>query len=187
MPRATVKSADPVESLKQHPALEPTTAGRRVHEAIGRLLEAGIRAPRSTDVIALARDIVCEPGLAVVHRQAAIQRLATGTSAYFRLFVPDDAWAYIGAEIGAGGCRFDLVFKGVGGTVIADELKAGRAANRGERQLSDDQVRRQLEGGAEKWGENFAGVRVLFLGAPRASFLARPSGEREELAWGGVQ
>lgn len=187
MPKTTVKSADPVESLKQHPALEPMTAGRRVHEAIRRLLEAGVRAPRGTDVIALARDIVCEPGLAVVHRQAAIQRLVTGTAAYFRLFVPDDTWAYMGAEIAAGRCRFDFVFEDVGGMVIADELKAGRAASRGERQLSDDQVRRQLEGGAEKWGENFAGVRVLFLGAPRASFLARPSGERDELEWGRAQ
>lgn len=185
MPKTATKSADPVESLRPHSALDPTTAGRRVHGAVGRLLEAGVRAPGSLEVIALARDIVCEPGLAVVRRQAAIQRLATCTAAYFRLFVLDETWAYIGAEIGAGRCRFDFVFEGVDASIVADELKSGKVADRGERRLFDEQITRQLDAGAAKWGDRFLGIRALLLAAPRASFLARPDGGREPLEWGG--
>lgn len=185
MARADIKSADAVESLKQHPTLEPTSAGRRVHEAVGKLLEAGVRKPGSLEIIALARHIVCEPGLAVVRRQAAIQRLATGTASYFRLFAPDETWVYLGAQVAGTECRFDFVFEGADGMVVADELKTGRAASRAARGLFDEQVARQVKAGGAKWGESFLGVRVLFLAAPRASFLARPSGERDPLEWGG--
>jgi hypothetical protein len=184
MPR-TVQSADPVESLKQHPALEMTTAGRRAHLAIGHLLAAGNRVPSSLQVIALARDVVCEPGLAVVHRQAAIQRLATATASYFRLFALDETWAYLGSEIAAEECRFDFVFESGDGSIVADELKSGRAADRGARRLFDEQVARQLEAGTATWGDRFRGVRVLILAAPRASFLAQPDGKREPLEWAG--
>jgi hypothetical protein len=186
MPR-TIQSADPVESLKQHPALDTTTAGRRVHQAIGRLLDAGVRAPASIDVIALARDIVCEPGLAVVRRQAAIQRLATTTASYFRFFALDETWTYLGSELTAKDCRFDFVFEGADGTIVVDELKSGGAADRGARRLFDEQIDRQVDAGTAKWCERFLGVRVLLLAAPRASFLARPDGERETLEWGGRQ
>jgi hypothetical protein len=184
MPK-TVQPADPVESLTQHPALDTTAAGRRVHQSVGRLLAAGVRTPASLEVIALARDIVCEPGLAVVRRQAAIQRLASGTASYFRFFALDETWTYLGSEIAGEECRFDFVFEGSDGMIVADELKTGRAADRGARRLFDEQIARQVTAGGVKWGESFLGVRALFLAAPRASFLARPNGEREPLEWGG--
>lgn len=183
MPKS-VQSADPVESLEQHPALDAGTAGRRVHQSVGLLLEAGVRAPANLEVITLARDVVCEPGLAAVRRQAAIQRLASGTASYFRFFVLDETWVYLGSEIAAKGCRFDFVFERSDGMIIADELKTGRAADRASRRLFDEQIARQVAAGVAKWGERFSGVRVLFLAAPRASFVAHPSGESEPLEWG---
>jgi len=185
MASAKVKVVDPVDALEQVAVLDGRRAGERVHLAVARLLEQGVRKPSAFQVVSLARDMVVAPGLAVIYRQTAIQRLATCTASYFRLFALDETWTYIGAEIAAGRCRFDFLFEHEDGQVLADELKAGRVADRGGRRLFDEQVARQLKAGAAKWGERFLGVRVLLLAAPRASFLARPDGERQPLEWGG--
>lgn len=182
MASAKIKVADPVEALEQVAPLDGRKAGERVHEAVARLLERGTRKPSPLEVVSLARDIVASPGLAVTYRQAAIQRLATATASYFRLFVLDESWQYVGSEVKAARCRYDLVFER-DGCVIADELKAGRVADRTELKLTDAQIARQLIAGRAKWSEAFLGVRALFLGAPRASFLARPDGEREPIEW----
>lgn len=187
MASAKVKVADAVESLDQVEPLDGRRAGERVHQAVAELLERGERTPSALEVVSLARDIVAVPGLAVSYRQAAIQRLATATASYFRLFALEPSWRYVGSEIKVARCRYDFVFKHEDGRVIADELKAGRVADRAEAKLADAQIARQLLAGMAKWGEAFLGVRALFLGAPRASFLARPDGERESLKWEGIE
>jgi hypothetical protein len=178
-----LKVADPVAALESVPDLDGRRAGERVHTAVARLLERGVRQPAPVEVVTLARDIVVEPGLPVTYRQSAIQRLSTATASYFRMFALDETWAYVGSEVKAARCRYDLVFENEDGEVIADELKAGRVGDRVELKLADAQIARQLIAGRAKWGEAFTGIRAIFLAAPRASFLARPDGEREPLSW----
>lgn len=179
-----LKVADPVDALDPVPALDGRRAGERVHTTVAHVLERGVRQPTPLEVITLARDVVVEPGLAVIYRQSAIQRLSTATASYFRVFALDETWAYVGSEVKAARCRYDLVFENERGQVIADELKAGRVGDRTERKLADEQIARQLIAGRAKWGDAFIGIRAIFLAAPRASFLARPSGERESLFGG---
>lgn len=186
MPRAGMKTADPVESLRHPPVLDPVTAGRRIHRAIGLFLERDVRRPQALEVLSLARDLVKEPGLPVPHQQSAIQRLATATASYFRCFALDDRWSYLGSEVAADSCRFDFVFKRDAG-VLVDELKAGRFADVVERKLADEQIKRQLAAGVAMWGDNFFGIRVLFLAAPKRSYLARPDGTQVLLQWGESQ
>jgi hypothetical protein len=178
-----LKNVDAVEALEPVPALDGRRAGERVHIAVARLLERGVRQPTALEVLTLARDIVVEPGLAVTYRQSAIQRLSTATASYFRMFAPDETWTYFGSEVKAARCRYDLVFEHEDGQVIADELKAGRVGDRVELKLADAQIARQLIAGRAKWGEAFTGIRAIFLAAPRASFLARAEGDREPLDW----
>jgi hypothetical protein len=173
--------ADAVEFLDPVAQIDGRKAGERVHLTVARLLERGIRQPTPIEVIALARDSVAEPGMPVTYRQAAIQRLATATASYFRLFSLDKTWSYLGSEIKAARCRYDLVFESVNGEIVVDELKEGRVADRVDLKLADVQVARQLAAGAAKWGKDFVGIRAIFLGAPRSSYLAWPGGQREPL------
>lgn len=184
MPKTVTQTVDAVDVLKQHPALEPTTAGRRIHQAVATLLERDVRQPTALQVMELARDIVCTEELAPSRRQSAIQRLATSTASYFRLFAPTEEWSFIGAEVAGRNCRFDFAFKSNSGRVIVDELKTGRFVDKVQRQLADAQIETAVKAGVIKWSDGFDGVRVLFLSAPRASFVARPDGSREVLGWG---
>lgn len=60
MPK-TIRPADPVESLKQHQALDTTAAGRRVHRAVGRLLDAGGGRPPQSARDTAGRDRCAPP------------------------------------------------------------------------------------------------------------------------------
>jgi len=107
----------------------------------------------------------------------ARQLIAVMLSIYLDLFDRRPQWELLGSEVQAPGCQFDLVWRR-GEAIEADELKTGRLARPAEVQHLDEQLGRQLRGGVKKFGDQFAGVRVISFGAPRLAFLARPSGER---------
>jgi hypothetical protein len=165
-------------------ALDGRRAGQLAHLIIGELVQDGHRQPDARALMtAVARHSVTRN--VSVYRQAATQQLLTTSSLYFRLFVPTSQWTLLGAEVRAKSTRFDLVWTSeTDKAVLVDEIKTGRAATSRDRAAVEEQLARQLAAGGDAYGDSFLGVRVLWLAAPRASFLARPSGQRIDVLGG---
>jgi len=155
--------------------------GALAHALIAGLLADGERAPSPALISAWAARL---PGLAEVgsYRLAVRQRVLTSAAVYFRLFMPTGEWAFEGAELRGPSARFDLVWRSADG-VIVDELKTGRAATRRDIAAMREQVARESLAGAAVFGEDFLGVRVVSLGAPRTSFFADRAGQSSPLEW----
>jgi len=160
-------------------------AGEVAHRIIGEFVQSGIYLPTPAQIAAVVANHP-ETKRAVVYRQAARQRLATAVSLYFRLFGPDPTWELLGVEVSASRSRFDLVWELLRGRVIADELKTGLFITPDEATALHAQVERLRSAGVRKYGEQFAGVRVLLLSAPRLSYLAAPTGENIPLEDAGL-
>lgn len=163
---------------RQSGPFNPSVLGRAAHEVIAELAAGGLRhACWENIAAAVAAHPVCQQP--TVRRQAARQWLCSVVSLYFRLFVPLEGWNLVGSEVLAPGCRFDLVWRSrFQGSVIADELKSGKAPDFIGGSRLEEQLARQLRGGSEQYGEHFTGVRVLVLAAPARSFVALPNGDR---------
>lgn len=156
--------------------------GQKAHVLIGELVEAGTT---RADGAAIIEYVARHPLLTdrhVSHRQAARQRLSAAVACYFRFFF-DEEWTLYGREVRVGRSRLDLVWETPRAEIVADEIKAGRLQGRAEREAVTGQAAKALKAGTKEWGTRFAGIRVLFLGAPRHSYLLRPDNEREPLAW----
>lgn len=155
--------------------------GALTHALIAGLLADGQRAPSPACISAEAAAL---PGLAEIakFRLAVRQRALTGAAIYFRLFVPDREWAFEGAEVPGPNARFDFVWRSADGVII-DELKTGRVATRREIAAVHEQAAREMHAGAAVFGEDFLGVRVLSLGAPRTSFFTGRDGGTAPVEW----
>ena len=155
--------------------------GALAHALSAGLLADGERAPSPALISASAARL---PGLAEVgsYRMAVCQRVLTSAALYFRLFMPTAEWAFHGAELRGLSARFDLVWRSADG-VIVDELKTGRVATRRDVAALRAQVAREILAGAAVFGEDFLGVRVVSLGAPRTSFFADRDGQSSPLEW----
>ncbi len=157
--------------------------GEAPHRLIAEFVAAGLRAPSPVELLERVAQHPTVHADAVVYRQAAKQTLATTLAIYFRYFAYPTSWRLVGCELPAGRCRFDLVFERPDGKLVADELKTGRVEHAAARDALEAQLRRELTGGQQRWGDRFAGVRVILLGAPRRSFFAHCDGPREALPW----
>lgn len=183
------RTAQPAQSHPQGGALpmKPTVAdlakgerlGVSVHALVGECLQDGLRHPTPVELLTRAGRYALTVDSRNVHRQAAKQALLTTAAVYFRWFTPPDEWGFLGTEITARGCRFDLVWQ-TAGQVVVDEIKSGAMGVPG-RGGFEPQVARLIQGGATKYGDAFVGVRVIILAAPALSYLARPGGDREPL------
>lgn len=172
----TARSGAPIG--RRNGPFDPSTLGRAAHEVIATLCAEGLR---GTDYERVARTCRSHPATSqpTVRRQAAVGWLCSAASMYFRLFAPPEGWEFLGSEVRANGCCFDLVWRNrFAKSVIADELKTGKAADLIEGARLDDQVSRELAGGCALYGKSFVGVRVLILAAPKRSFTTLPGGTR---------
>lgn len=155
--------------------------GQLAHVIIGELLSAGLRRPSPREIWSVvAGHSVFER---CRYRQAARQQLIAAASVYFRLFEPGDDWSVEQLELLSDRTRFDVVWRS-GDSWRVDEIKSGRVGTVLERNQLDDQLKRQLAAGVQRWEESFSGVRVVILGAPSSSFVATPDGERVPVSWG---
>jgi hypothetical protein len=164
-------------------AIDGRTMGREVHRLIADLVSAGIRRPTPRQLRAHVAGHPLVSDARIVYRQAAKQRLLVATALYFRFFVPPTAWRLLGTEVTLGNSRLDLVWRN-GEEVIADEIKSGRVVDRFERDQLEQQIDRALANAIDRYGDAFAGLRVLFLTAPTKSFVLRGDGNREQFVWG---
>lgn len=154
--------------------------GLAVHLVIAELMREGRRQPTLQELLIVAAGSALMRKRVGSYRQAARQRLLTATSVYLRYFVPGPEWRFVGSEVAVPGARLDLVFEAVDGRVMADEIKTGRLSAT-EQAGFEEQIQRQLRGGGELYGTDFAGVRGLLLWAPSRSFIAHADGQRELL------
>lgn len=175
-------TSDPDEDAVAVGHIDRRKVGALAHALIEGLLADGERQP---DPVRISAAAALLPGLAQAgpYRMAVRQRIVTAAAIYFRLFAPDGRWVLSGAELRGPGARFDLVWRSTVGVVV-DELKSGRAATRRELAALQDQSAREIRAGTDLFGEEFLGVRVVILGAPRDSYLASPDGRVAPLVWG---
>lgn len=161
--------------------MDKKRVGALAHALIAGLLADGHRAPSPQRISTAAAAL---PGLSEIpaFRLAVRQRALTAAAVYFRLFVPPREWAFEGAELRGPSARFDLVWRSAAG-VIVDELKTGRSATRSEITAVREQAARELRAGAAVFGEDFLGVRVVSLGAPRTSFFTGSDGRTTPVEW----
>lgn len=98
--------------------------------------------------------------------KAGRQRVAGLAAVYYRAFLPPADWTFLGAELPLGAGRVDLAWELPDARVVVDELKAIGYSDRLLAPETRAQVERYLDAGAERWGDRFAGVRLIALGAP---------------------
>ena len=152
--------------------------GVTCHHIIGWLLEQGVREPSFADIAKAVSDHPIT-NATIASKLHSRQRLLSTIGIYFGLFERAPEWRLISREETLVGGRPDLVFASRNGGIEFDEIKAGRAAD-----FIDDveeQVDRYLILGAERYREDFAGVRVLLLASPKHSFFAAVDGSRRPL------
>jgi hypothetical protein len=111
-----------------------------------------------------------------VNRRRALAATATGhAAAYLRRFAPSSPWRLLGCEFDTGNGRVDLAWKHtVTNIVFYDEIKT---TNRSVAALSQDwlvQANRYATAGRAEHGDNFAGVRLVPLGALHLMSLCLP-------------
>lgn len=150
--------------------------------AIGELLAAGVRAPTAEQILRFAGRHRLPRGYRG-YRLPMRLRLTAGIAVFFRFFVLDDRWLFVGANVAVRRRRFDLVFESSDGEVLADEVEADRIETADHRKAADERLRLDLAAGTATYGGRFVGVRQLWLGAPAASSWVRPDGSREALTW----
>jgi hypothetical protein len=160
--------------------LDGRQVGQAAHLLIASLVQKGLRRPSPEDLFAAVASSDLVAARVSSYRQAAKQRLLGAASLYFRFFALGEGWSFAGAEVSIDGGRLDLVWEGTGG-VLSDEIKTGWPRDLAERRELEDQIGRQLAGARRKFGPSFAGIRVLILGRPGASFLLKADGSREPL------
>lgn len=145
-------------------------AGRRIHEMLHTV--AG-RGAGPSDALAAARQQAAGLGETGTVAAGVRTRVANGLAAYLRCF-DVEGWVLLGWEVPLGGGFADLVWKTPFGVVI-DEVKSG-ALDPFDRRLLN-QVDRYVTAGLGRWGDDFAGVRVLPLTTPRKAMFVNEKGD----------
>jgi len=97
---------------------------------------------------------------------------------------PRAPWVFVGAEVAvAAGSRVDLAWRHEPtGTVVFDEIKTVEAARRRPEEQWLFQCKRYAVAGRERFGDAFAGVRLLPLGSMNVARFVTPDGEAVGLA-----
>jgi hypothetical protein len=187
LPRGGVmaRSAIPPRGTKRPSAIERlervggALLGQAIHAVVSDLLTAGVRELDQDQLFAAVAShhlILAQP---VSERHFFKQRVITGVASYFRFFLPPPSWKLLGCEVPEGVCSFDLVWETPEREIFVDEIKAGRLATRIEREAVEGQLARELAAANCKWLSRFAGIRLLWIGAPLHAVLVRPDGVRE--------
>lgn len=152
--------------------------GRRAHALVAGFCREGIH-PEPTQVwVATAKLFKAAP---VSLNHGARQRAACAVSSYFLRF-HRPTWQFVGAELALGAGRIDLVWRAAEAGYVIDELKTGSLCEVVDDPRTIEQVARYNQAATERWGPDFAGVRLLPLTSPgRATFCA-PDAVRIALA-----
>lgn len=151
--------------------------GEALERVLARLLAAGVVHPTTAQILRAVRG---EAVLDQPHhgRLAAKQRLLTRACVYMSSLAPDpDRWALSELQPLLEGRRGDLLFADVRGRLLLDELKSGACIGLAEAR-AEDQARELLAAGLQAHGDGFVGVRVVFLTAPRRSYVVTAGARR---------
>ena len=156
--------------------------GQRAHTAAGLVLSAGVESDRTRRVQQVIR--ACRQVLAAApidkRQRAALRDCATAVSAYLARFALPEDWEFLGVEIPLGGGRADVGYRHCeDGRIFLDEFKTGRGRTNETRLRS--QITRYLEGGTDRWGDNFVGLRLCAVAEPQRSRFYIPGRERSVL------
>lgn len=166
------------QALPAAPPSQATASGRIVHIVVAEAVSAGIwRADVSACRAFLADRVAALATTRAYGRAARSVRVeaATHAAVYLRRFAPPEGWTSLGAEVDLGPAgRADLAWRSPRGGVLIDELKLARTGRVVGAGPTQDQARRYAAAAEGIWGAAALGVRVVLLGAPRASFLITP-------------
>lgn len=168
---ATTAAKAATTSVEERSSTEPTFR-LEVGVRVG-LVIAGLAAGNRRNLGYHLGEVLLEATNAVfterpMRRQAKAgrQRVAGLAAVYYRNFLPPAGWTLLGAELPLGSGRVDLAWELPDARVVVDELKAIGYSDRLLVAETRAQVERYLDAGCERWGERFAGVRLIALGAP---------------------
>ena len=151
--------------------------GRRAHALVAGFCRAGV-VPTPAQVWTAAAKMFADAPVTINH--GARQRAACSVSAYFVRF-HRPGWRFTGAETGRGAERVLLAWETADGRVVIDELKSGGLQEAVDDKATLVQVEEALSSGQQRWGERFAGVRLLSLTAPGRALFCPPDAVRVPL------
>ncbi len=148
--------------------------GRRTHALVAGFCRSGV-APEPTRVWVTTCKLFAASPMSVNH--GARQRAACAVGSYFARFFRE-SWEFVGAELQLGTGRVDLGWKTPEGLFVLDELKMGGLGDVVDDAETVAQVARYAATASERWGEQFAGVRLLPLTAPGRAMFSPPQSVR---------
>lgn len=123
--------------------------------------------------------VILPPTLKVVYRQAATQRVVSALMVYGNELAPHDARFVAGEHISTD-IAMDLLWMHPDGSLSADELKTGTRAT-ATMSAIQRQCAMQCQAGLEEFGDNFLGVRVVFIPERRVGWM--DAQKRGEFSW----
>lgn len=160
----------------------PTDIGTGSHVLIGTLAPVAdaVDPIYLTEAILILSRLLCSPGRQ--HRRNAT--LIAGYAAeYLRGPArPRPPWQCLGVEYDTGHGPADLAWHNPDSQVVFyDEVKTTLVARRAPEDSWIDQCRRYAEAGRTRFGDRFAGVRLLPLGSMNTATLVQPDGTMEPI------
>ncbi len=144
--------------------------GRRTHALVAGFCRSGV-APEPTRVWVTTSKLFAAAPMSVNH--GARQRAACAVASYFSRFFREE-WQFVGAELGLDTGRVDLGWQTPTGQFVLDELKMGGLGDVVDDAATIAQVARYAEAAHARWGEQFAGVRLLPLTSPGRALFCPP-------------
>lgn len=152
---------------------------QREGEALERVLvctlRSGVARPTTSQILDAVRGdkILDQPHHG---RLASRQRIVTRVRVYLDVLAPDpDRWTLTAFHPVIEGRRGDLLFTDALGYLLLDELKSGASIGLAE-ERAQGQAEELLAAGRHAHGDRFLGVRVVFLAAPRRSYILSAAG-----------
>ena len=151
--------------------------GVAVHATIGSLA-AHTRSPTVGELQKAADRAL--GAFAPIEARAHKQNVASLSGGYFWHLLPPARWLFAGTELDIGAGRVDLFWRDSADRLLIDEIKAGSARELGLTRTAA-QITRYLDCAAQRWPDQFIGIRLLSLADPHRSVLVRPDGSRTPL------
>lgn len=147
--------------------------GVRVHQVIATLMASGEPVTGAV-VLRTVRDLWAADPIGGSVSSSARVRCSTSVGVYVSRLAPR-GWTLVGVEEPIGTAVADLIWCRDGHFVI-DEVKSGPVA------IDDigtgEQLLRLAASGVAAWGDNFSGVRLAAIAAPRRSSVVTAVGGR---------
>lgn len=164
----------------------PADVGVAVHAVVADLLQQGVTSPTQVELLAAVGRHLRDPNV-LSARAVGHTQLLCHVAVYFRFFAPRPQWVLVDTEMPVGPVRFDVLWRTSSGWYFADELKSTPPMSLTPADPLTGQLARELAAGQERFGETFAGVRLLALGAPARSLIVHHNGAlapiTEEPTW----